>query len=281
MVDKLKQLGRLYRLYARMDLSWFLQDTRTCLIVIFAEWIGSIAGISGVLLLSVRFGGVGGLSTDEMLFLLSLSMLGDGVMSLFFSGFNTAHISRRLGRGQLDHMLIQPVPLWMQLLAESFLPVTSNSQLIFGIALMGFTLPKLSLALGVGWWLLLVGFLLVRVVLTLSLSYLVGVSAIWQPVACEEISSVMLELCGSLTSYPLAGLPAPLMLVLETVLPIALMVYLPALTLLGKAGGFLEWVWPFLLSVVFASAATFAFRKGLKHYAKVGSRRYRNMGFRN
>ena len=278
---KLKQLGRLYLLYARMDLRWFLQDTKMCLLVMASELIGSLAGFTGMLLLSVRFGGVGGFSTDEVLFLLALAMLGDGMLRFAFFGFNSGHIRRPLGRAHLDHMLNQPVPLWMQLLAESFMPVSGNSTLVCGMALTGYALSRLGLQLTAGWWLLLIGFLLVRVVLTISLSYIVGSRAVWQPVACEEISSVVIDLCESLCRYPLVGLPAPLMLLLETVLPIALLTYLPARVLLGKTGNVLSILWPFLAAMLFSLLATFTFRKGLKHYAKVGSHRYRSMGYRD
>ena len=60
MAGNVKQLFRLYGLYARMDLNWFLQDRTTCGIVMAAELIANIASVSGVLLLAARFGGVGG-----------------------------------------------------------------------------------------------------------------------------------------------------------------------------------------------------------------------------
>lgn len=281
MVAKLRRLGRLYLLYARMDLNWLMQDTWICLVVIFSEMIGALAGVSGLFLLSIRFAGIGGLGTDEMLFLLALSLLGEGIMFCFCTGFNTGIISRRLGRGQLDHMLIQPIPLWMQLLAESFVPFSGNSTLLCGIALMAYTLRRLAMPLTVGWWGLLAFFLLTRAILTIALNYIVGVSAVYQPVACEEVSSVMMDLNVTLCRFPLAGLPAPLMLLLETVLPVALMTYIPALVLLGRATDLLSLFAPLLASAFFSAVAAYLFRKGLNHYAKVGSFRYRSMGYRN
>ena len=54
----LRELLRLYRLYAKLDLKWFLGDRVTCLIVLISETISNIAGIAGILLLAARFGGV-------------------------------------------------------------------------------------------------------------------------------------------------------------------------------------------------------------------------------
>ena len=43
MAGNVKQLFRLYGLYARMDLNWFLQDMSTCALVMASELIANIA----------------------------------------------------------------------------------------------------------------------------------------------------------------------------------------------------------------------------------------------
>ena len=121
---------------------WLLHDTRNGIFCILGDLLSSLAGLSGVFLLAVRFNGVGGLSAGEVLLLLGLSSLGDGMIMTFFSGFNVANISRRVGRGQVDHMLIQPVPLWMQLLTEGFLPVTGSQSLLLGGVVTGAALSR-------------------------------------------------------------------------------------------------------------------------------------------
>lgn len=281
MAAKLKQVLSLYRLYARMDAAWFLQDTRNCLLVMAGELVSNLAAISGILLLAVRFGGVGGLTQDEMLFLLGFTTLGDGVINLLFMNFNTGHISRRVGRGQVDHMLIMPIPLWMQLLTEGFIPVSGAGIFLSGLVVTALAVARLGLALTPGWFLLLALFLICRAALQLGLSYLVGASAFYHPAACEEISSVVLDMTGELTRYPLAGLTPLMQALLYTLLPVGCMAYLPALVLLSKTDWPLSAAWPAITAAVAVSAATLAFRKGLKHYAKVGSSRYRGMGHRS
>ena len=63
-----------------------------------------------------------------MLFLLGYALLVRGVIDTFFN-YNVAFISRRIGRGQLDHMLVQPQPLWMALLTEGFAPFSGSGML--------------------------------------------------------------------------------------------------------------------------------------------------------
>ena len=157
MAAKIRHLFRLYRLYARMDAEWFLQDTALCLICIVSETISNLAAITGVFLLSVQFGGVGVLTPDEVLFMLGFYSLATGLFSLFFGGFNTGEISRRIGRGQLDHCLIQPLPIWMQLITESFIPISGIQGALCGLTITVIALVRMQLTITPLW---LLGFVL-------------------------------------------------------------------------------------------------------------------------
>ena len=128
-ISYLKELFGLYRLYGRMDLQWFLQDSRNSLMLLTVDVVLGVADLAGLMLLAVRFQGVGGFSAREALFFLAFYETGNGFLTMLFSNYNVLNISRRVGRGQLDHMLIQPRPLAMQLLAEEAQCITSNSSL--------------------------------------------------------------------------------------------------------------------------------------------------------
>lgn len=280
MADNLKSVLRLWKLYARMDLNWLLQDRVNVIIVILSETLSNLASMAGVLLLAVRFGGVGGLSADEVLFMLGFFELADGLGWMLFGNYNVIHISRRIGRGQVDHMLIQPRPLWMQLLTEGFMPFSGCHGLIIGIILTVISVSGLNITLTPVWFLLLVYYLIIHIVLRLSQSVLYGSMAFWKPVACEEISTMILDLNNQLGKFPLFGLPKPFTALLHTVLPIGLLAYLPALALLRELGKETELALPFLVAGVFVTAALVCFQKGLKHYAKYSCNRYKEMGHR-
>lgn len=280
MADNLKSVLRLWKLYARMDLNWLLQDRVNVIIVILSETLSNLASMAGVLLLAVRFGGVGGLSADEVLFMLGFFELADGLGWMLFGNYNVIHISRRIGRGQVDHMLIQPRPLWMQLLTEGFMPFSGCHGLIIGVILTVISVSGLNITLTPVWFLLLVYYLIIHIVLRLSQSVLYGSMAFWKPVACEEISTMILDLNNQLGKFPLFGLPKPFTALLHTVLPIGLLAYLPALALLRELGQETELALPFLVAGVFVTAALVCFQKGLKHYAKYSCNRYKEMGHR-
>lgn len=280
MADNLKSVFRLWKLYARMDLHWLLQDLRNVLIVMLTETLSNLASMAGVLLLAVRFGGVGGLSANEVLFMLGFFELADGISWMLFGNYNVIHISRRIGRGQVDHMLIQPRPLWMQLLTEGFMPFSGCHGFIIGVLLTGISVSGLGIKLSPLWFLLLLYYLAVHIALRLSQSVLYGSMAFLKPVACEEISTMILDLNSQLGRFPLFGLPQWLTAILHTVLPIGLMAYLPALALLRELGKETEIALPLVVASIFVTAAVICFKKGLKHYANYSCNRYKEMGHR-
>ena len=280
MADNIRKVFRLLKLYAKMDLSWLLQDFSNFLIVILSESLQNLAGMAGVLLLAIRFGGVGGLSADEVLFMLGFFELADGLAFMLFGNYNVIHISRRIGRGQVDHMLIQPRPLWMQLLTEGFMPFSGSYGLIFGVILTAFAVARLEIALTPLWFILLGYYVLIHMALQMAQSVLYGAAAFWRPVACEEISTMILDLNGQLGKFPLFGLPDWLLGLLHTVLPVGLLAYLPALALLRDLGHGVEISAPFIVAALLITAAVILFQKGLKHYEIYSCNRYKEMGHR-
>ena len=280
MADNIRSVFRLLKLYAKMDLSWLMQDWTNAVIVILSETLQNLSGMAGILLLAVRFGGVGGMSANEVLFLLGFYELAHGLAFMLFGNYNVTHISRRIGRGQVDHMLIQPRPLWMQLLTEGFMPFSGSYGLMLGIALTWIAISRLQIQLSLCWFLLLGYYVLIHMAVRMSQALLYGSLAFWRPVACEEISSTILDMNTTLARFPLFGLPGWLMGVLHTVLPIGLMAYLPALALLRDLGHTVEITFPFIVAGLFVTAAVICFQKGLRHYEVHSCNRYKEMGHR-
>lgn len=263
-----------------MDKQWLIQDPWICLMVIFSETILALSGLTGILLLAVRFGGIGDLSSTQVLFMLSFHLFGEGIELMFFGNANVLAISRRIGRGQIDHMLVQPIPLPLQLLCEGFIPFTGSQKLIISIFALAYATAQCGITLTAGWFTLLLALALCRITLRIGVSYLSGVLAFYRPVACEEVSDIVLSLCDTVSSYPLSGMPRALVLTLCTALPIGLLTYIPGLILLGK----LDLIYsalPLFAALTLCMLATYAFKKGMKYYATVGSIRYKAMGHRS
>ena len=262
---------------AYLDFMWMTKDFRFFLINVVSDIILSLAGVTAVFLLAERFHGIGLWSRDQVLFMLGYAALVRGFLDLGF-GYNVLAISRRIGRGQLDHTLVQPQPLWMGLLTEGFMPFSGSWSLLAGIGIMAWAIQQLGAGFPAQWWLLLAGNLLSSCVVALSFSFLWGCLAFWAPVAAEEISSSALGFLYQLKSFPLDGLSGVVLTSMLTVLPVGFVAWYPCRQLLGIAPPNL-WHTP-LVAVLLALAAWIVFNKGMQHYAQTGSQRYLGWGHR-
>ncbi len=271
---------RLWAVYARMDALVIMRSLGTMATWIISDTVLNVASIMGMLLLAQRFDGIGMWSKYQVLFLLGYGSVVDGLMTTFF-GYNVAFISRRLGRGQFDHTLIQPQPILLSLMTEGFNPTFGLPTLIPGIALIVLALPHLALSLSAGWWLLFGVNLIASTAIVLAFQFAWGSLAFRAPRAAEELSSSSMQLIVQLKAFPLDGLGGLLAGSLIFALPVGCVAWLPCRALLSiSKESFAFWYTP-LMAIGFTVFATVMFWKGLKHYERVGAQRYSNFGFRN
>jgi len=263
-----------------MDLAWLLRDKAFAILAISADVVSNLSAVTGVFLLAWRFDGIGGMSRYEVLFMLSYTTIITGLFQTFCSGGNTGHISRRIGRGQLEHMFIQPLSLPYQLVTEGFIPVSGSSNLFSGVVIMIVATTNLGMALPWWWILSLIGNLVVTVALILGQSYLASSLAFYAPVQAEEISTYVIDSFGYISTFPLSGMPLYLQLPLITIIPTGLLAWFPTLALFGKAPLGLPAYYPLLLAIAVWMLAAYFFRKGLRHYVKKGINRYLPTGHR-
>jgi ABC-2 type transport system permease protein len=237
--------------------------------------------LGGIFFLSQRFGGVGGMSSAEVLFMLGYSTLTTGLYLMFFNNCNVGNISRVIGRGQLDHKLIQPLPINVQLMTEGFAPISGSANLWIGIVICVIALSQLHITVTIWWVLLLIISLATTMIILLGMLYLASFVTFYAPVAAEEITSQVLnDLNWTLSSYPLSGMPSAVRLILITILPSGLTAWFPACAMLGKSPFNLTICFPVAVAAVLVFLATITFKKGLKYYEKIGSQRYSDFGHR-
>ena len=274
------RLFKLWKLYATMDLIFMVRDPKLFIIYYISDMISTIASVMAALFLAERFNGIGDWSKLQVLFMLGYAMTVSGIAWSFFN-YNVLHISRRLGRGQLDHTLIQPQPIWIALLTEGFMPFSNSAVLIPGLGLMVWASFKLGLVVTPG-WLVLVGLNLVSSSLVvLSFSFIWGSLAFWAPRAAEEISSSAVRMLFQLKPFPLDGLGPFLLGGLMTILPVGYLAWYPCRHLLGLGQTAWGGVVTPLVAVIFSILAASVFTRGMKHYGKTGSQRYDGWGHRS
>ncbi|MCL2007940.1 MAG: ABC transporter permease [Treponema sp.] len=275
-----RRLIELYALSARMDLDFLLRDSRISLMAIAADLLSNIAAVSGIFLLAWRFDGVGGMSRWDVLFMLGYVTCVNGLYQLFFSN-NNGHISRRIGRGQLDHMFIQPLPFSVQLATDGFIPFTGSQNILFGIGIILFALNGMGMSISPLWVFGMIGYLLISLSIIVGLSYLFSSLAFRRQVAFEEVATTIVDdITGVLCNYPLSGMPVAVQWTLISVIPAGLLGWFPAMALLGKMPLGLSVFYPLLVAVIIWILAAIFLKKGLMFYVKLGSNRYTPGGHR-
>lgn len=275
----LKRIFGLYGIAAKMDLAWLLRDTKYAIAAVLSDLISNLATVSSVFLISVRFGGIGGMSSSEVLFMMAYSTMITGIF-IMFGAQNNFHVSRIIGRGQLEHMFIQPIPVKVQLATMGFAPFTGGINFVVGAILLVIAGNRMDLHVTPQWFLMLFLFLLATMTTIIARAYLVSSVAFYSPVSAEEISTKAIEGTWLLSTFPLSGMPAFVQIPLLTILPDGLMAWFPSLCLLGRPPLGLGSYYPMLYAIILATVAAAIFKKGMDYYVKRGSNRYVPYGFR-
>jgi ABC-2 type transport system permease protein len=262
-----------------MDLLYLLRGPQTALTYYLSDVSVGVATVTATFLLAERFDGIGPWTRPQILFLLGYALLVRGLIDVFFN-YNMAFISRRIGRGQLDHLLVQPQPLWMALLTEGFAPVTGSGMVLIGLALAVFAGRQLEIEVTPLWVALLASHLTASIAVVLAFEFIWGSLAFWAPRAAEEINSNTWRILTQLAPFPLDGISGWALIGLLTAVPIGLIAWYPARVLLGIDPP--GWG-PFFLpaaAVVAVGLALWVFTRGLHHYGRTGSTRYLSYGHR-
>lgn len=275
-----RKLLRLWRVYAYLDFMWMTRDPRFFLQCFLSDVVINLAEVSGILLLAERFAGLGEWTQPMVVFMLGYGILVSGLLNTLF-GFNVLYISRRLGRGQLDHILVQPQPLWMSLLTEGFTPISGSAILLPAAGLLLWAGFRLGLEWNAGRLALFAIEYLSSAIVVLSFSFLWGSLAFWAPRAAEEISSSALGLVYELKPFPLDGAGPWLTGSLLSLLPVGFVAWYPCRCLLGLARSPWDAAATPLAAAIFALITCWVFAKGRKHYGRTGSSRYLSFGHRS
>jgi len=280
LVDKvsLKRYFKLLGIYARMDLASLMRDGKFMAIVMAADLVSNLSAVSGIFFLAWKFGGIGGMSRFEILFMLAYGNIVMGFLNMM-GGCNALFPSRIIGRGQWEHMFIMPLPYGVQLTVGIF-PFTGSGTFISGIALLIVAMCNLKISFAWWWPLLLIFQLAVSMVIVVSLSYLLSSLAFYAPVQCEEISSTVIYSIEQTMTFPLSGMPGYIKYPLLTLFPAGLTAWFPTMILLGKTVVF-ENIYPAIFALLAAFTAAHFFKKGFRYYVKKGINRYESGGHRS
>jgi ABC-type uncharacterized transport system permease subunit len=269
---------RLLGAAARMNLIKILRTRGQAIAHTLTDFLWHSGAMLAPILVAVRFGHIGPWPVDAVVFMLAYGTVVASVLDAL--GDNPFRLSRRIGRGQIDHYLIQPHPLWRVLLTEGFTPLDFWPTLTIGLVLLTWSTAALRVPVSAGWLGLLGLNLVASTAVQTAFMYGWGSLAFWAPRGAEDISVAASTLVTQV-SFPLDPVPRALRTVLVSAVPSGLLSWLPARGLLRipGAGPLDVWLTPVAAVALTASAVALLWF-GLRHYRTTGSWRYTDHGHR-
>ena len=261
MIKTIKLMGK----YFRFNLSAGMAYRVAFLIQVFGMILNNSAFIVFWLILFEKIGGnIKGYEFADVMFLWALAATGFGMAELFLG--NGHQISRIIYSGELDVYLLQPKPVVLNLVSSRMV-VSGWGDAVFGLLLFFITQM-------INWQsvlLFLVFSILMALVLTAmrllyhSLTLFLG--------NAEAFARFAGEMMLSLTLYPGSIFKGPAVWILHSLVPAALVAYLPA----RLVKDFDPWLFAVLLAadVTLISVGLVVFYRGLRVYEsgnRIGTR---------
>lgn len=262
---------------ARLALEPFLRGGWQAIGWVLGELIIAVSGVTAPLMIVSTFGAIGPWDSSSLQLLVGIALCGRGLASIF-SGSQVMMISRKIARGQLDHQLIQPMPLWKSLASEGFSPFDLAVTFLLGVAVLANAAVNLDVPLSLTWTGALAANVIASALVFIEMQYLWGALAFWVPQGAEEITMTTAAVAGQVAAYPLGGVTAPVLAAFVTVVPVGFMGWFPATALLFGPW-WAVWVSP-LFAILFGVVTIHVFKRGLKRYAQLGIARYSDFGHR-
>ncbi len=260
----------------RLGLEPIIDGGARGLVWMIGELVLAISSIVPSLAMAFALGHIGEWTQGDLVFLVGFVLTARGLAQVIGGG-NILMISRKIGRGQLDHNLLQPLPLWKSLIVEGFGSLDLIVSQLLGVGCLCWGLTYVAQG-SAAWWLALLANILSAAVLIICTQYLWGTLAFYAPQSAEEINTITDSAIGQLSILPLTDMMPFAKLVLSSVLPAGMIGAVPVFQLL-HAHGWALYATP-LFAFIFAAITLLTFRQGLVHYGKYSISRYSSFGHR-
>jgi ABC-2 type transport system permease protein len=199
---------------------------------------------------------------DDLVVLIGIQLLVAGFIGLVIRP-SMQQLMEGIRLGTFDFMLTKPADSQLLASTQTVAP-SAVTAVLFGAAVVIVGLTRLDTAIGVLDVLLFLVLLVGGLVIVYSFMLMLSTLAFWF-VKLENVLVIFNTMFGNAGSWPITIYPAWLRVSLTFLVPVAFAVTIPAQSLTGRLDA-----WTVLgtlaLTVVFAAAARWFWRFGLKHY---------------
>jgi ABC-2 type transport system permease protein len=267
MLHGLKLYGLLLRAQVRSQLQYrvsFMLDVLSTLLVSGVEF-------AAFALVTLRFGGIGGWTLNEVALLYGLAEFSFGVMDLIFGGFDAPNVSKHVRGGSFDQFLLRPASLTLQVFGSEF-TLRRLGRIALGTAILSYALTSAPVL-----WtpekIVLVPLCILGLVLFFGGLFVIGGALTFWSVDNLEAMNILTYGGNTLISYPMNIYQEWLRHLFTFIIPAAFLSYYPVLYLLGKPvslGAWSVWVSPFAGLVILAGSFA-VWRIGVRRYQGTGT----------
>ncbi|WP_194843276.1 ABC transporter permease [Paenibacillus sp. B01] len=242
----------------------------------FNFWFGTIASaviasveFSLLAVILARFGAIQGWTLTESAYLYAVLVLAKALYRSLASDVH--HLEKYLVSGDLDGLLLRPVPVLLALMTRNF--SVRVGETLLGASMLAYSLAALARDGAIELWVAL-PLTLAAVVNGALLLFGIGLATaamgFWMT-RIEVLQNMTEDAAHTAVRYPLSIYPGWLKALLSTALPVAFVNYWPAMFILkGAVGG-----WTLALSTAASAAALAAggwlWSRGLRSYQSTGS----------
>lgn len=259
---------RNFYLYIRLS----LQNTRGLLEYKNDFIVSTIAGAVwqavGLVFLFALFNNIpsiAGWTMYEVALLYACVMFSEGALTFLFQG--TTGFAYFIRSGSFDRFMVRPVNILTQILGMQ-INYAGLCTMITAGALMVVSIIKLQLQISIGDILLLIANLAMGVCIRVNMNVAANAFSFWTTSSSKF--NVVFYNMQSFAKYPLTVFPKSIQLVLTTMIPHAMISYVPICLLVGRMQ-----IWPWILAVPASVAFITVFRrvlfnKAIKNYESSG-----------
>jgi ABC-2 type transport system permease protein len=237
-------------------------------------WISMVAAMMtqllGIIFLWVifeRIPSINGWTYWEIAFMYGLVFLSEGISSFFFNGIWV--INNLINRGEMDRLLVRPLPTLLQVMTSHFGMNGLGNILIGSIIVIQ---AAWHVDIRWTWWQLLLAviFALSGGAIRVAINLVSNSISFWTQ-GPRNSFPFMIHSISDFTKYPITIYAMGIQLFISIVVPYAFISFYPAAYLFGKEG----WSSLGLLTPIVAGIALFisirVFYRGLKRYESAGN----------
>jgi ABC-2 type transport system permease protein len=259
---------KLYRLLIRASIRSSMQYKFNFIVSSFMALVINACEFLMVALVLLKFGSIHDWDLYEVGYLYAVITLSKAVYRTFASDVH--HLEKYLVTGNLDALLIRPVPIMLALMSQNFRLLAG--ELVQGSFILYLCIYHLMKTGELLWWSIPLTALIILSgsIILFAIGLITATVGFWI-IRIEVLQTLTEDACRSAAQYPLSIYPGWLKYILLSLVPVGFVNYIPSVFLLKHQSG----IWLVFTSMVVAAGMLgigFRFwRLGLSRYQSTGS----------